>query len=180
MAFELDLRWQPVDEVGLEHAHVIEDAAGVHVRSMAIGEFEGFHYGMDWRAELAPDWTFRSLIIERTDGARLELSCDASRWTMTGQPEPQVAGCIDFDISATPFSNTLPIRRVKFEIGVPQRFNMAWVPLDSLEPFVDGQIYTKLDETHFRYEAADGSFTQVLTIDEHGFVVDYPTLYRRL
>ena len=63
---------------------------------------------------------------------------------------------------------------------MPQRFDMAWVPLDSLEPFVDGQIYTKLDDTHFRYEAADGSFAQVLTIDERGFVVDYPTLYRRL
>ena len=57
---------------------------------------------------------------------------------------------------------------------------MAWIALDTLEPFRDSQIYTQLDATHFRYEGADGTFTQVLTVDEHRFVVDYPTLFRRV
>ena len=50
---------------------------------------------------------------------------------------------------------------------------MAWVPLDSLEPFRDRQIYTRLDSTHYRYQAADGSFEQVLTVDGDGFVVEH-------
>jgi len=180
MAFEFELRWRALDGDGLEHVNVIEDAAGVHVRSVAIGTSGDRRYGVAWRAELSPEWTFRALAVERTDGARLDLAADAGRWSVNGRHSPQLDGCIDIDISGTPFTNTLPIRRVTFEPGVPRRFDMAWVPIDTLVPLKDGQIYTRLDQTRFRYEAADGTFAQVLSVDEHGFVLDYPTLFRRV
>ena len=43
----------------------------------------------------------------------------------------------------------------------------------------DRQIYTRLDEHRFRYEAADGSFTAEIAIDEDGFVTEYPGLFTR-
>jgi uncharacterized protein len=97
-----------------------------------------------------------------------------------GEALPQFEGCIDIDIGATPFTNTLPIRRAHLAAGVPQHFRMVWIPLDSLEPFVDEQIYTRRDDTHFRYAAADGSFEADITVDEEGLVVDYPGLYHRI
>lgn len=181
MALELDLRWQPVDEVGLEHCRVWENADGINVRSVLIGEFEGFEYGAQYDIQLAADWTFRSLTARLQDGRVLRLlSNGLGDWTVNGRRAPELEGCVDVDISGTPFTNTLPIRRSRFDDGVPQQFAMAWVPLDSLEPFRDGQIYTRLDATHYRYQAADGSFEQVLTVDADGFVVDYPTLFRRV
>lgn len=181
MALELDLRWQPVGEVGLEHCRVRENADGINVRSVLIGEFEGFDYGAQYDIELAADWTFRSLTLRLQDGRVLRLlSNGLGDWKLNGQRAPQLEGCVDIDISGTPFTNTLPIRRTNPSQGMPQRYDMAWIPLDSLEPFRDGQIYTRLDATHYRYQAADGSFEQVLTVDEQGFVVDYPTLFSRI
>lgn len=176
-----DLRWQPVHESGLEHCHVAETAEGIAVRSSLIGEHEGLRFGVFYEIQLDPDWTFRSLTLRRHDGRVMRLvSNGEGDWKLDGQRAPALEGCVDIDISGTPFTNTLPMRRVPFETGARQRFDMAWIPLDSLEPFRDGQIYTMLDDTHYRYEAADGSFAQVLTVDENCFVVDYPTLFRRV
>ena len=177
---ELDLRWQSLEGVGLEHCHVSETADGIAVRSSLVGEHEGFRFGAFYEIQLDPDWTFRSLVLRRHDGRVMRLvSNGEGDWKLDGRRAPGLEGCVDVDLSGTPFTNTLPMRRRWFEIGTPQRFDMAWIPLDTLEPFRDGQIYTQLDATHFRYEAADGTFTQVLTVDEHRFVVDYPTLFRR-
>lgn len=180
MALERDLRWQPVDEIGLEHCNVRESGDRIRVRSALIGEREGVRFGLSYDIELSPDWTFRSLFIERTDGPTLDLAIENGIWMIDGEPADQLAGCVDIDISGTPFTNTLPIRRAGLATGVPQRFKMAWVPLDTLEPFADAQIYTRLDDTRFRYQSGDGSFEQVLTVDADGFVLDYPTLFRRV
>lgn len=181
MPLELDLRWKPVDEVGLEHCRVWETDDAINARSVLIGEFEGFAYGAQYDIQLAPDWTFRSLTLRLQDGRVLRLLSDGlGDWKVNGQRAPELEGCVDIDISGTPFTNTLPIRRARFTGGVPQHFAMAWVPLDSLELFRDEQIYTRLDAAHYRYQSSDGSFEQVLTVDENGFVVDYPTLFSRV
>ena len=181
MPLELDLRWQPVGEVGLEHCRIWENSDGINARSVLIGEFDGFAYGAQYDIQLASDWTFRSLTLRLQDGRVLRLlSNGLGDWKINGRRAPELEGCVDIDISGSPFTNTLPIRRAHFTDGVPQQFAMAWVPLDSLEPFRDGQIYTRLDATHYRYQAADGSFEQVLEVDAEGFVLDYPTLFRRV
>ena len=57
---------------------------------------------------------------------------------------------------------------------------MAWVPLDTLEPFVDEQVYTRLGPTSFRYQSGDGSFERVIETDAEGFVTRYPGLFERV
>jgi uncharacterized protein len=180
VTLELDLRWQALAWTGLEHCHVKETADGVAARSSLIGERDGFRFGAFYEIQLESNWTFRSLTLRRHDGRVLRvLSNGAGDWKVDGQRAPQLEGCVDIDISGSPLTNTLPIRRARFEANAPRQFDMAWIPLDSLEPFRDAQVYTRLDDTHFRYEAADRSFTQVLTVDEHGLVLDYPTLFKR-
>lgn len=180
MTFELDLRWQALAWTGFEHCHVSEAADGVVFRSSLIGERDGFGYGTFYEIQLEADWTFRALTLRRHDGRVLRLlSNGAGDWKLNGQRAPALEGCVDIDISGSPLTNALPIRRARFVADEPQRFDMAWIPLDTLEPFRDSQIYTKLDDRRYRYAAADGSFTEVLTVDEHGLVVDYPTLFKR-
>lgn len=180
MALERDLRWQPVDGVGLEHCRVSETADGIAVRSSLIGEADDLAVGVFYEITLDPKWTFRSLVLRRHDGRVLRLvSNGEGDWKIDGRRAPELEGCVDIDISGTPLTNTLPMRRRRFEIGVPQQFDMVYVPLDTLEPFRDEQIYTRLDDSQYRYEAADGSFAQVLAVDTDGFVTDYPTLFRQ-
>ena len=174
------LRWRSLAWDGLEHLDVFEDAGGVTARGVAVGERGDQPYGVRYQVELAPDWTFRRLEVERTDGATLRLRRDdQGAWQRDGQEAPELAGCIDIDLSGSPFTNTLPMRRHAFVGDAPARFRMAWIPLDTLEPFVDEQVYARLGPTRFRYQSADGSFERVIETDAERFVTVYPGLFER-
>jgi hypothetical protein len=181
MMLDRTIRWRPLDAAGLEHLEITETPAGILARSVLIGEREGTHFGVYYEVELAPNWSFRSLRLERTDGARLELNADGEgNWT-DGQhlQLPELDGCIDIDVSGSPFTNTLPIRRTRFSPGEPARFTMAWIPLDTLAPVADEQIYTLLDDGRYLYESGDGAFRAELEVDADGLVTYYPTLFER-
>jgi hypothetical protein len=57
---------------------------------------------------------------------------------------------------------------------------MAWIECNTLTVQRDEQIYTQLDPTHFRYQAADRSFTRDIEVDADRLVVNYPGLFERV
>jgi hypothetical protein len=178
------LRWRPCSGIGLEHAEVTEADGGVRANSVIIGEHEGVGYGARYELTCDASWRTRSLVVECTDGRRLRIDGDGGgRWTdVNGNRLSQLDGCIDVDLSASPLTNTLPVRRRGLNpfMGTVA-FRMVFVPFDTLEPFADGQLYTALDdEGRFRYQAEDGTFEAELSVDEDGFVISYPPLYERV
>src|SRR5688572_24951991 len=136
-------RWQPQDRPGLEHLDLRRDSDGIRARGVVIGSHEGLEFGLTYTAMLTPDWLFRRLELRRSDGPALDLiRDDEGRWTAGDTDLPDLKGCIDIDLSGSPFTNSLPINRTQWVDGRPERFDMAWIPLDTLAPFRDGQIYT--------------------------------------
>lgn len=182
MSLTRTIRWRPLEGTGLEHLEITESPTAIFARSVLIGEREGTRFGLRYEMELAPNWSFRTLRLERADGARLELYSDGEGNWLDGQHVaiPELDGCIDVDLSGTPFTNTLPIRRTRLTADVPALFRMAWVPLDTLDPFPDEQIYTLLGKGRYRFEAADGTFEAELRVDGDGFVTHYPTLFEQV
>ena len=176
------VRWRALAWSGWEHLDLSEGPDDVVARSTVIGEFEGTRYGIFYEVRLTPAWEFRSIALQRTDGRTFALHSDGEgNWTGgDGTPLPDLAGCIDIDLSGSPFTNTLPVRRAAFETGVPSQFRMAWIPFDSFAPFPDEQIYTRLDDGRFHYQSGDGSFECEVAFDGDGLVTDYPGLFERL
>jgi hypothetical protein len=171
------LRWVSLEHGGLEHCTVRPAPGGIEIESVVVGD--GF--GARYRIELAPDWTVRAFQVRRTDGAALAMRADApGRWSLDeGRLGGDLAGAIDIDLAASPFTNTLPIRRAPLALGASAEFRMLYVPFDTLEPFADAQRYTRLAPDRYRYEAVDGSFAATITVDADGLVTDYPPLFRR-
>ncbi|KQV35117.1 MULTISPECIES: putative glycolipid-binding domain-containing protein [unclassified Rhizobium] len=177
-------RWRPLDGEGLEHLSIGPHDGGIRAASVLIGERGGRPYGVRYIIDCNADWAVLSFSIETTDGVRLALSSDGNgHWrNEAGIPLPQFEGCIDIDLAGTPFTNSLPIRRLGLQ---PQdgtvKLDMLYVPFDSFKPLRDSQRYTCLVEDRlYRYEAEDRSFTAELPLDEDGLVTDYPTLFKRL
>jgi hypothetical protein len=136
-----------------------------------------------YEVDCAPDWTARRVnVVEHASRRRLALVGDGHGvWRDDeGQPLEHLAGCLDVDLRATPFTNTLPIRRLALPVGTSATLPMLYIPTPSLVPQVAAQRYTALAPHQWRYEGLDSGFVVELTTDEDGLVVDYPGLWRRL
>lgn len=182
MALRESIRWQSLAHGGLEQLRIDEWPEGIKVRSAIVGQADDARYGVLYELNLTPDWRFQTILLQRTDGrmAVLRRGDDGVWLDINGDALPDLEGCFDIDFEMTPFTNSLPIRRDPLRIGETRRFWMAYIPADTLEPFADEQIYTRLDERRYRFEDADGSFSAEITVDAHGLVTDYPELFVRV
>lgn len=179
----LTVRWRPAEGDGLEHLTITSSGAGFRAGSVLIGERGGQPYGMHYRIDCNAQWEVTSFLVENTHGQRLVLrSPKLGHWLDdAGQRVEDLTGCVDIDLSGTPFTNTLPIRRLSLNMDSgPVAFKMLYVPFESLQPVPDHQIYTCLTNGKlYRYAAADRTFTADLPVDDFGLVTDYPTLFKR-
>lgn len=178
------VRWRPAEGEGLEHLTIQPSEGGYRVRSAVVGAFEGHTYGVSYSAVIDAGWRVLSFRIEASDGRRLALSSpEPGRWfDEDGFARGDLDGCIDIDLSATPFSNTLPIRRLGLTTAEGEvALTMLYVPFDTFEPYPDTQFYRAIEDARlYRFLNDDRSFAADLPLDEDGLVLDYPHLFKRL
>ena len=108
----------------------------------------------------------------------LELVVDKrQRWWLNGAEAPAVAGCVDLDLNFSPVTNLLPVRRLSLAPGDEATVRAAWLrfPSFALEPI--DQSYRRTGPATYRYKSGGGSFVRELTVNEAGFVTDYPELW---
>ncbi len=92
-------------------------------------------------------------------------------------------GCEYVDISETPFTNTLPIRRLDLAPRGAADVSAAYSDGSELQPWPEPQRYTCLEKNDrgglYRYLSLDGGFTTDLPVDADGLVIDYPGSFKR-
>jgi hypothetical protein len=177
-------RWKDWSGEGLEHLVLQERADGISAESLVLTPPEDTPVAARYRIVCRPDWRVLRLEVSFLgETRRLELSSDgAGRWTdRAGIPRPDLAGAIDVDLSATPFTNTLPIRRLDLGAGRVETVRVVYVRFPGLEVTLDHQRYTCLEpRRRYRFESLDSDFTREIEVDRDGLVVTYPSLFRRV
>lgn len=105
----------------------------------------------------------------------LRLARTSHGWTLNETLQPGTEICTDVDLSFTPATNLLPLRRLTFGDVKPLSVNAAWlVPeLDQIKRL--DQTYTRLDDRKFTYASANA--TARLETHPSGFVTQYPGLW---
>jgi hypothetical protein len=134
------------------------------------------------------NWAARQVFVqvESTTEAKLRLNADGTgNWTRKpGRLLASLDGCIDVDIAATPFTNTLPIRRLALQPGQSAEIKVAYITIPELSFRMERQRYTCLERFpeggRYRYEGLSSGFTAELTVDTDGLVIDYAEIWRRL
>jgi hypothetical protein len=180
------MRWRRLDVPGHEEARVVRTTGGWRLSGELEVEEAGLAARLHYLIECDPEWRTRSAVIEGEAGSRptrVALAADGmGHWTRDGVPVLDVAGALDVDLSFTPATNTLPIRRLALAVGQSAPVRSAWLrfPELRLEPLE--QTYTREAELTFRYRAlVDGEpFIARLDTDGFGRVVRYEGLWEAL
>ncbi|ELZ09256.1 hypothetical protein C479_10560 [Halovivax asiaticus JCM 14624] len=186
---ERDVYWRPVDSVGLEHLHYVETEAGVEATGLVLAHADSEPFHLSYR--VACDQTHRvtDVELERLDRSEPSLALRATEggnWTSReNTPIPAIEGCIDVDIAVTPFSNTIPIRRLGLDVGETARLSVAYVSVPALGVDRVTQRYTRLDDRPsgrrcYRYENLSSGFSANIPVDADGLVIDYPGAFDRV
>lgn len=173
-------RWRRLDQPGLELAHIKIEPRGIVVSSTVIdGGNRPFSLRYLW--SLDTTWRTRSLRITHMDGIdrglTLEHTGDAS-WKIDNAPAPHLDGCIELDLSATPFCNTLAMKRLTRDGAL----TAAYISGEDLSVVPSRQRYERISDTHWRYFdlGVAAGFSANLHVDEHGLVRTYEGLFEAI
>jgi hypothetical protein len=98
-------------------------------------------------------------------------------WTLNDRPAPGLDHLSDLDLSFTPATNLLQLRRVAIGSGETVALPAAWLDIDAGALSELSQIYRRLDEMRFAYQAPDVGYEGVLELASNGFIRRYPDLW---
>jgi hypothetical protein len=188
-AKNLGAMWTPWDGRGLEHLRLRVGESGIEADGVVIGEEDEATFRARYVIRCDPRWRTREMIADPLDGrGSLHLRSDGKgNWRdVSGRSIPELKSCLDVDLSATPFTNTLPIRRLDLREGESSEIVAVYVDVPDmrlgpsrqrytcLERNADGGLYRYEDEGLFR------GFTADLPVDADGLVLNYPGIFRRI
>ncbi len=164
---------------------------GIVADSIILGVQEQKPFRIHYEIRCNAQWRLQSVHVNLLDGSSQSLYLfidEEGTWTTEGgEIISSLQGCLDVDISATPFTNTLPIRRLALQQYSIATLNMAYIAIPQMQVEVTEQRYTCLDVTpaggRYLFESlrnGTSTFSAELPVDEDGLVLDYPGLFRRV
>ena len=180
---KISLLWSGQFYRSLENCLISIIDSGTEVNSVIVGMYEDKIFRAEYFIKANTNWEvvfceIKNQFVNETTHFSLQ-SDGKGNWMMNGEYAQQFSGCIDVDISLTPFTNTLPINRLKLTQKEGHLIKVVYI--DILEQQIKSlqQHYARLSETEYKYENVPNDFEAVITIDEVGLVVNYPGLFQR-
>ncbi len=185
---ERNIMWTPWSEPGLEHLHLLQQDGNILTDSIIVGVSNRMPFRLHYEITCDSNWKVKELGLTLLSCNRKSIKMQADgqgHWsTNTGDPVSSLEGCIDVDISATPFTNTLPIRRLELKSGQSAELLVAYVLIPEMELMTDRQRYTCLELNAggglYKYESMESDFSAELPVDSDGLVIDYPGLFKSI
>ncbi len=136
--------------------------------------------------EVIADAAFRTKnasVVGYIGKKRIDTRCEVSRtgrWRIDGRTHKRLSGCIDVDLSFTPATNLLAIRRLGLKIGERADARAALFELPAGRFSVLPQTYERISRTEYSYEAPTVGYAAILQVTSVGAVRHYPGLFEML
>jgi hypothetical protein len=180
--------WRRIGLQGLEHLTLQEVEGGYRADSVLSVEVElggitcEYHFDLDshWRTK---SFTFRQHQSGEDRSLRIDRAGDRE-WRVDGVALPDLSGCLDLDLTVSPFTNTLAIRQLNLAPKEAKEMTAVYVKIPQMEVISARQRYQRLDPAdpprRFLYSGLDTGFIEEITVDEHALVESYPRFAERI
>lgn len=184
----MDIMWKAVSDVGLEHLFLQIDGDHIIANSVILTMKENNPIRVFYKVCCNLQWEVSEFSVEIFHGGYKNISVKRDfhgNWrTDQGKLLENLKGCIDIDISATPFTNTIPINRLSLKPGECKEIKVVYVDIHNFSLTPVNQRYTcleaKINTCKYKYENLDSGFEAEFFVDKNGLVIDYPNLCERV
>ena len=132
---------------------------------------------------LSATWKVRQFLLFRDlDEPDLWLGADGTgRWgEINGAHRHDLAGCTDVALAITPFTTSVPIRRLGLAIGDSADVTSALVDVETLGVTPVGHHLERISARRYRRTDLVSGRSSQFDVDEYGLVHDDPDTFRRL
>ncbi len=173
------LLWHRLESPSLEHFTLLSRANGFRLVGTVVLELDGKPSLVTYTVDTDTTWLTRAVTVDLKwagKDTRLELRVDDDqRWWQGKRELTALMGRADVDLSVTPATNTLPLRRLGLGVGESAEVTAAWVKFPELEVEPLPQRYTRLSNRHYRYQSGRShtEFVADVTVDTESLVTDY-------
>lgn len=178
-----NILWTGIEYHSLENCILTITNKGSEINSSIIGTYANELYKIEYRIRTNQYWETAFFEVKSqlyNTVANIDFRKEGKEsWSVNGQPDEKFNGCIDIDISLTPFTNTLPINRLKLSEKEGEQIKVLYVDVLGQKIMPVLQKYTRLSPTDYKYENVPNDFESVISVDNLGLVVKYPGLFKR-
>ena len=175
--------WKGFDDESLEFCR-IDFQELITVKSTIVGCSADVPFKVDYELEMSTDWIISNFSIKAyLDNIEHAISLNHNgygNWFRNGLEWKHLEGCLDIDISLTPFTNSLPINRIKSGLHEKTSIQVVYIDVLSFDIRKEFQYYQLLESSKYNFSNNDGSFTADIIVDELNLVKHYPGLFERL
>jgi hypothetical protein len=179
----MTLLWTGREYYSLEHCMVTPTLTGFEISAAIVGYYEQKIYKVEYVIRTNQDWgTLYVDICFHLDNLvqRFQFFSDGEgNWISNGKAMDEFKGCREIDIPLTPFTNTLPIRRLQLVQGQKAEIQVIYCDLLENRIYPVRQQYTRLSNREYHYQNVPNDFEATVQVDQWGLVVDYPGLFVR-
>ncbi len=175
--------WKAIEYNSLENCVLTRNKNGLEVNSVIIGYSDKKIFRADYFLKINPVWEiFFAEIKFHSAGTTINYTLEKTAergWLLNDKEQHQFNDCIDIDITLSPFTNTLPVNRLRFQEG-QEHIKVIYFDLLSGEVKPVLQCYTRLSAFQYKFENVPNDFEAVLDVDNNGLVINYPRLFKRI
>lgn len=166
-----------------EELHLDPESEYIKIKSTIKGNKNDRSIVIRYSINLTKNWMVKSVNIlslnEKKQELYLESDLDGNWFNGQNEKLDHVKGCIDIDISASPFTNSLPINRLGDDLVEKKYLSMLYIDLDNWQVKKVEQAYTKLGDGKYLYQGVSGNFKSEIQTDSDGLITEYPNLFIR-
>lgn len=189
MATARSVFWRPWQDQGMEHLRLTYHEDHIVARGEVLGIAALAPFRLRYKIKCDLGWHTRKVDLELYDlhgcHERHVKADGVGNWQDEERgPLSELAGCLDLDISATPFTNTLALRRLDLQPGENAGINVVYVKIPELTFRPVSQRYScswrAPTGAIVTYEGLFRGFKADLPLDADGLVIDYPETFRRI
>jgi hypothetical protein len=168
--------WRNLETAGMERCTLDRSPEGWRLAGTTLLAADGHPREVRWTVLTDKQW--RTVTVGAHDqtpesNRGLALKADGEgNWESGGEALTGLDGAIDVDLSWSPATNTLPIRRHQLAVGEHAETTVAWIAFPGRDIRRVTQRYERIAPTTYRFTS--GEFAADLEVAGNGLVVEYP------